>query len=301
MFAMPSACCGATPRSPPPPLTLGLGIGLTASIFSVVQAVLLQPVPFPDADRLLMVWQTDRNADTVREPASVPDFIDVANRSRQLDRFGAFASYDANSTPPAGDPVRVSALAATPGLFTLLGIRPVAGRLCSEAEDRVGGPPVALISDALWARLFDRAPAAIGRSLRLNGRELTVVGVVPQSADFGVLQILSSAAYGRGFADRDARTRVEVWTPLQSDESNASRDSHAAQGLALTAVGLVVGVAVALASARSLSGLLFEVTPSDGTTLGGVVVVLGLVAAVSIWLPARRAVRIDPLVALRAE
>jgi putative ABC transport system permease protein len=207
-------------------LTLSLGIGLTAAIFSVVQAVLLQPVPFPDADRLLMVWQTDRNADTVREPASVPDFIDIADRSRQFDRFGAFASYDANLTPPAGDPVRVSALMATPGLFTLLGVRPVAGRLYSEAEDRVGGPPVALISEDLWARLFNRDPVAIGRSLRLNGRDLTIVGVVPQSADFGVLQILSAAAYGRGFADRDARTRVAVWTPLQSDESNASRDSH---------------------------------------------------------------------------
>jgi putative ABC transport system permease protein len=207
-------------------LTLSLGIGMTASIFSVVQAVLLQPMPFPDHDRLVMVWQTDRNADTIREPASVPDFADFTSRSRQLDRLGAFVSYEANMSPASGDPMRVSALTATPGLFPLLGIQPIAGRLYTDAENRVGGPPVALISDGLWARLFERKPFAVGTSIRLNGRDLTIVGVVPQSADFGVLQILSSAAYSRGFADRDARTRVDVWTPLQSDERSSPRDSH---------------------------------------------------------------------------
>jgi putative ABC transport system permease protein len=224
-------------------LTLSLGIGMTASIFSVLQAVLLQPAPFPDAERLVMVWQTDRNADTMREPASVPDFADFTSRTRQLDRLAALSSYDGNLAPATGDPTRVSALTATPGLFPLLGIQPVAGRLYTEAEDRVGGPAVALISDALWARLFARNPSAVGSSIRVNGRDLAIVGVVPQSADFGVLQILSAAAYGRGFADRDARTRVDVWTPLQSDESNASRDSHGLMTVGRLAAGANAGTA----------------------------------------------------------
>ncbi|RPI20755.1 MAG: hypothetical protein EHM61_26390, partial [Acidobacteria bacterium] len=98
-------------------LTLALGIGMTAAIFSVVQAVLLRPVPFPEPDRLVMMWETDRNSGTLREPASIPDFVDYRQRSRQVDRVGAFVSVDMNLVPDRGDPWRVSALGATPELL----------------------------------------------------------------------------------------------------------------------------------------------------------------------------------------
>jgi putative ABC transport system permease protein len=207
-------------------LTLALGIGMTTAIFSVVQAVLLRPVPFPEPERLVMMWETDRNSGTTREPASIPDFVDYRRRSRQVDRVGAFVSADLNLAPDRGDPLRVSALAATPELLQNLGVRTVAGRSFSAEEDRPHGPRVAMISDGLWDQLFARDPSAVGRPMRLNGNPVTVVGVVSATADFGVLQILSAAAYARGFADRDPRARVDVWVPLQADPAAEQRGSN---------------------------------------------------------------------------
>ena len=207
-------------------LTLALGIGMTTAIFSVVQAVLLRPVPFPEPERLVMMWETDRNSGTTREPASIPDFVDYRQRSRQVDRVGAFVSEDLNLVPDHGDPRRLSALATTPELLQILGVQTIAGRSFSAEEDRPGGPRLAMISDRLWDQLFARDPSAIGRPIRLNGIPVTTVGVVSAIADFGVLQILSAAAYARGFADRDPRARVDVWVPLQADPANAQRGSN---------------------------------------------------------------------------
>jgi putative ABC transport system permease protein len=207
-------------------LTLALGIGMTTAIFSVVQAVLLRPVPFPEPERLVLMWETDRNSGTTREPASIPDFIDYRQRSRQVDRIGSFVSVDLNLVPDRGDPRRLSALAATPELLQLLGVKTIAGRSFTAEEDRPRGPRVVMISDGLWEQLFARDHSAIGASIRLNGVQRTIIGVVPSTADFGVLQILSAAAYARGFADRDPRTRVDVWVPLQADPATAPRGGN---------------------------------------------------------------------------
>lgn len=209
-------------------LTLALGIGMTTAIFSVVEAVLLRPVPFPEPDRLVMMWETDGNSGTTREPASFPDFFDYRQRSRQFDRVGAFASLDLNLTSDEGEPQRVAALGATPELLDLLGVATVAGRSFTpeEVDLRPGGPQVVMISDRLWEQLFSRDPAAIGAPIRLNDAQAVIIGVVSPTADFGVLQILSAAAYSRGFADRDPRTRVDIWAPLRGDPKTASRGGN---------------------------------------------------------------------------
>jgi putative ABC transport system permease protein len=207
-------------------LTLSLGIGMTTAIFSVVRAVLLRPVPFPAPERLVVMWETDRNSGTTREPASIPDFVDYRQRSKQVDRVGAFVSVDLNLSSDRGDPLRLSALAATPELLELLGVRVIAGRSFTAEEDRPRRPRVVLISERLWDRLYGRSPSAMHSTIRLNGTTAEVVGVVADGADFGVLQVLSSAAYARGFADRDPRTRVDIWTPLQADPANAPRGGN---------------------------------------------------------------------------
>ncbi|HET9368941.1 MAG TPA: ADOP family duplicated permease [Vicinamibacterales bacterium] len=209
-------------------LSLAIGIGLNTAIFSVVDGVLLRPSPWRDLDRLVMVWETDRNTGTTREPASLPDFIDVRRDARTLEALGAVTATEVNLTPDAGDPVRLAAIAASHDVLPLLGIEPIAGRVFTAEEDRAGGPRVLLISEGLWTRLYDRDAGVIGREMRVNDRPFTVIGVVPEQADFGVLQILGAAAYSRSFADRGTRVRVDVWAPMQPNPnpSPSSRGNH---------------------------------------------------------------------------
>jgi putative ABC transport system permease protein len=207
-------------------VTLALGIGVTTAIFSVVDAVLLRPVPFPDLDRLVMVWETDRASGTTHEPASLPDFLDFQQRSRRLAPLAAFIAGEANLNLDNAEPSRVATLDVTERFLPMLGITPAAGRLFTPEEDRPGGASVVLISESLWARRFQRNPNIVGRSLRLNDRLCTIIGVVPASADFGILQVLRSADYGRGFAQRDARTTVDAFAPMQGDPKRLPRSTH---------------------------------------------------------------------------
>ena len=221
-------------------LTLALGIGATTAIFSVVNAVLLRPVPFAELDRLTMVWQTDRNTGTVREPSSLPDYLDVRERSRSYAGLASFAAIEVTNTPVDGSPARLPALVATHDFLPLLGIRPLLGRSFTPEEDVPGGPGVTLISERLWEDDFQRSPDAIGRTIRLNDVETQVIGVVPRSADFGVMQILRASAYSRGFADRDLRSRVDIWQPLQGDPATLSRFTHPLQVIGRLAPGASV-------------------------------------------------------------
>jgi putative ABC transport system permease protein len=207
-------------------LTLALGIGANTAIFSVVNAVLLRPAPMRDIERLAMVWETDRNTGTTREPASLPDYLDFTRRSRTFESLAAMATGEVNLTPDTGDPVRLPMLQMTADALPMLGIRPLVGRTFTREEDRAGGPAVVVISEALWRRAFGGRASIVGETIRLDDRPNLIVGVMPSGADFGVLQILSAAAYSRGFADRGLKTDVDVWAPLQGDVQQLPRSTH---------------------------------------------------------------------------
>ena len=206
-------------------LTLALGIGANTAIFSVVDGVLFRPAPFADLGRVMMVWETDRASGTTREPAAIPDFRDFQQRARGFETIAALVPTEANLTREGADPRRLPALGVSREFFSVTGLRPIEGRTFTAEEDRAGGPRAALISEALWAELFTRDKGAIGKTIRLNDVEWSVAGVLPRDADFGALQILGAAAYGRGFAERGGRVRVDVWLPLRASPS-ASRDNH---------------------------------------------------------------------------
>ena len=207
-------------------ITLALSIGATTAIYSVIDGVLLKSSPFEKVDRLAMVWQTDRHSSTTREPASIPDFADFEERTTQFSNLAAFAGSEVNLVPDTGHPTRLAAVRSTFDFLPIVGVAPLAGRWFSEAEDQPGAAPVAMISESMWERQFSRDPGAIGQMLRLNDVPTEVVGVVPDDAEFGILQVLSAAAYARGFADRVGRVSVDVWLPLQPDPVTASRQTH---------------------------------------------------------------------------
>jgi putative ABC transport system permease protein len=207
-------------------LTLGLGIGANTAIFSVIDAVLLRPTPLTNLDRLAMVWETDRNTGTTREPASVPDFLDFKSRTQTFDELAAIMAGEVNLRPEHGDPVRLPVLNVSAAALPMLGLQPIAGRTFTAEEDRPTGPSVVLISESLWQRAFQRRDSAVGSALRLDDRVYTIVGIMPAGADFGVLQILSAAAYSRGFADRGFKTDIDIWAPLQADPQQLPRSTH---------------------------------------------------------------------------
>jgi putative ABC transport system permease protein len=207
-------------------LTLALGIGANTAIFSVVDAVLLRRAPFADMGRLVMVWETDRNTGTTREPASLPDYLDFKTRARSLSQAAVLMAGEMNLAPASGDPRRVPVLQVSHELLPMLGLHPIVGRQFAEADDKPGAPGSVLIGEGLWEREFARRADVAGQTLRLDDRLYTVVGVMRRGSDFGVLQVLSRAAYSRSFADRGERTEVDIWTPLQGDPAQLPRSTH---------------------------------------------------------------------------
>ncbi len=207
-------------------LTLALGIGANTAIFSVIDNVLLRPAPVHDLDRLAVVWETDRNTSTFREPASLPDFLDFKQRSQSVEQMATFVGTEVNYMPDSGEPIRLQALAATHDLLPMLGVRPLAGRGFTAEETRRRGPTVVILSESFWSRAFGRDPAIVGRTIRLDDQAHTVIGIMQPGSDFGIFQILSAADYSRAFADRGARAAVDVWLPFQHDAQTMPRSTH---------------------------------------------------------------------------
>jgi len=160
-------------------LTLALGIGATTAIFTVVNAVLLRPLPYPHAEELVYVQQV-LGSFGVNPFVWNREFVAWRNQSRTLSPIAAYM-YSWFNLTGGGEPERVNSGIATASFFTLLGARPVAGRLFLPEEDRPGGPPVVILSEALWRRRYGGDPSVVGKSLTLDDKVYTVVGVLPST------------------------------------------------------------------------------------------------------------------------
>jgi putative ABC transport system permease protein len=159
-------------------LTLGFGVGITTAVFSLVDTVLIKPLPFPDADRLVTVYESSpvaRERTSLIAPARLEDWNRL-NRS-----FVALSgSYSENVTDTSGnDPERLEARRVAPRFFTVYGMPPLAGRHFVEAEERPGGPGAVVISERFWTRRFHRDPAVVERALTIGGQPFQIVGVMP--------------------------------------------------------------------------------------------------------------------------
>jgi len=164
-------------------LTLALGIGANTAIFSVVQGVLLAPLPYSEPERLVMAWQYNL---ALKHPISVsyPDFLDWQRGARSFQQMAAYDSQDRNLTAP-GTPEHVNGEEISSGFLGMLGIKPILGREFSPDEDKHGGAPVVLISNRLWKNRFAGSSEALGKSVTLDGVDYTIAGVLP--ADFRLL------------------------------------------------------------------------------------------------------------------
>jgi putative ABC transport system permease protein len=181
-------------------ITLALGIGATTAIFTVVYAVLLRPLPYPEPDRLVYI-----RGDTWGPFSSGREYLAWKGRSQTLSQIAAYIEFQANLTG-GGEAERVTSGTASASFFRLLGVQPALGRLFLPGEDRAGAPPLAIISTAFWKRHFAGDPCALGRTLTLDAKSYTVIGVLPSS-------FLVPDQYG---ADYD------LWVPLSANSDGAA-------------------------------------------------------------------------------
>jgi putative ABC transport system permease protein len=197
-------------------LTLTLGIGATAAIFSVVEAVLLRALPYRDPQRLVSVFEDSSATGFPRNTPAPGNYADWKAQTGIFEDAAAAAEYGrwhvfnltGDTGAGANDPEKLEGATVTRNLFSVLGAKPVLGRVFLPEEDRPGGPRVVLINHGLWQRRFAGDPAIVGRAIVLNGERYTVVGVMP--ANF---------AY--------PSTHADIWTPMAfTTEQLTERGSH---------------------------------------------------------------------------
>jgi predicted permease len=175
-------------------LTLGLGIGLGTTVFSVVNGALFKGLPFPDAGRIVALVATNPAQQQPRQPISNQDLAVWQARQTAFAEMGAFAFAPVNLADDEGRPERFSGGQLTVAAFAALGVEPIAGRGFHDGDDRPGADPVMLLGERLWRDRYAGSPDVIGTAMRANGTFRTVVGVMPERFGFPI--------------------REEVWTPL---------------------------------------------------------------------------------------
>ncbi|HEX8766514.1 MAG TPA: ABC transporter permease [Candidatus Acidoferrum sp.] len=190
-------------------LTLALGIGANTAIFSVVNAVLLRPLPYPDAKRLTIIWSTWGKE--ARGPASGPEMMELRKRMRAFDEIGGIWATTGTITGTA-EPEQVRLAFTTANFLPLLAEKPQLGRFFGPGEDRSGAAPLIILTDGLWRRAFGANPDIIGQTTRLGANDFTIVGVLPR--DFKLLFPDGSGVV----AD------VQVFIPFLDDLEKRPRD-----------------------------------------------------------------------------
>src|SRR5579872_5152809 len=159
-------------------LTLALGIGANTAVFSIVNGVLLNPLPFPDADKLVSLFESKPNFQ--EGSISYPNFLDW---QRENHAFTAIAAYrpDSFSLTGAGQPEQVQGKMVSADFFSVLGVNPLMGRTFTAQEDQLGAGRVVLVSSGFWKRKLGSSPDVLGRRIVLNGEGYTIIGVIPAS------------------------------------------------------------------------------------------------------------------------
>jgi putative ABC transport system permease protein len=228
-------------------LTLALGIGANTAIFSVVNTVLLQPLPYKDPDRLVMVWEDDTKGGYPRDTPAAANYIDWRDQNQVFEGMAAIADESFNLTG-TGEPERIVGRRVSANLFDLLGVEPRLGRAFLPEEDKVGAGRVVIMSHGLWQRRFGSDMNITGKPLTLNGESFTVVGVMPSQFQF-------------------PSREDELWVPIAlNSEEAANRGRHYLEVIARTKPGITLQQAQAEMSA--IATRLQQQYPDYNTDLG---------------------------------
>ncbi|HXI38928.1 MAG TPA: ABC transporter permease, partial [Bryobacteraceae bacterium] len=233
-------------------LTLALSIGANTAIFSVVNAVLLRPLPFQNPDRLVMVWEDLSFMGFPQNTPAPANFVDWKNRNHVFTDMAAMRGDLMNLTGD-GQPEEVEAKIATANFFPLIGMKPIVGRTFLPEEDRADGPRVVLLSRGLWVRRYGANSQVVGKTILLSGEKYSVIGVLPQTFNFP--------------------DPVDVWLPMAfSAQQWRRRESHFLEVVARLRDG--VTVERARAEMAAIAKQLEHEYPDSNTRVGTVIIPL---------------------------
>ena len=191
-------------------LTLALGIGANTSVFSVVNGVLLRPLPYPEPDRMAMVWLDNRRQGVREDITSYPNYLDVRQRSQTFEHLAGFSQGSMNLTGQ-GEPERLVVASTTANFFQVTGVQPSLGRAYSEENEKPGEDRFVLLSHGFWQRRFGGSRDALGQKVELNGQPHEIIGVMPPGFQFPAgAEMWSPLAPG----DRLRAARFNFWLPV---------------------------------------------------------------------------------------
>jgi predicted permease len=228
-------------------LTLGVGIGLSTTVFCVVNGGLFKGLPFPGAERIVAVVATNPSQNQPRQPMSVHDLAVWRERQTSFEKFGAYSFAPINLAKEGERPERYSSGQLTVEAFEALGVRPYLGRGFQAGDDRPGAEPVILLGYDLWRERYSASPGVIGQSIRANGVQRTVIGVMPEKFAFPI--------------------RESLWTPLAVDPL-ATQRGKGPNYLVIARLKADVGVNQAKAEADTIAAQLASEFPATNRGVG---------------------------------
>jgi len=237
-------------------LALALGIGATTTMFGLLNAVSLRPLPYPESDRLVELWGNVERQVVERRGTSMPDYLDWKSKSKSFDAFsawsdGGFTMYG------SGAPERLAGETVAGEYFGVLGVEPILGRALTSADDAASAPLVAVIGEDLWKRAYGQAPDTVGKSIRLNNQVFTIVGIAP--------------AKFKGRSDAS-----EVWISMIASAPPQAREARGARGFpALARLAPGVSLAQAQADVTTVAQQLAQAYPETNEKRGVEVSPLG--------------------------
>jgi putative ABC transport system permease protein len=235
-------------------VVLALGIGANTAIFSIVNGVLLEPLPFADAGRLVAIDTTVRNEP---DDTAYLDFLDWRSQAQTIDRMAAYATAAVTLTG-RGEAASIPTAVVTADLFPLLGIAPIQGRILIPADDARGATRTAVISETLWAQRFSRDPSVVGQAVMLDGDPIVIAGVMPARFEFPF----------------DAENPPQIWMPIMASRfSQQWADQRGASFL--KAIGHLrsgANVAAAQAEMTAVAARVNAANPQEGRSARGVLI-----------------------------
>jgi len=201
-------------------LTLALGIGANTALFSIINVLLLRPLPLPQPQQIVQVWEVSRQSGNLKFPVALPNMVDWRAQSSSFAHIAAYSSIGLNLTVE-DQPEYISVLSVTTDYFKVMGVTPAMGRDLREEDGLPNAPRTAVLSHGFWQRRFAADPQIIGRTIRLNSENSTVIGVMPK---------------GFAFPNSD----FAVWAPMRGNLAAAGRGVHAYEAIARLKPGVAL-------------------------------------------------------------